>query len=493
VNLPEETGGPAAAEARGFWVVSDDPRVAEAVGRAIEGTGATIRSLQALPDPPEEAPPVPAGWLVADLGSRSVRPSALEEFKLLHPECQFFLVAGDPRIPVPAELARLGVRHWFLRPLDPGELRRVFRAALRSRRAEQARMRSRSREFPGFDDLIGKAPSFRQACDLARRAAASPSTLILIEGETGTGKGAFARAIHRASPRLSGPFVEVNCASLPGQLLESELFGHEKGAFTHAQSAKPGLLELADSGTFFLDEVAETEPQVQAKILKFLDSGRYRRVGGLEEREVDVRVIAATQKDLEQEARGGRFRPDLYHRLHVIKVRIPPLRERPEDIRALLEYFLAQFARRAGRAGMRWTEAALSVLERQQWPGNVREIVNLCERAVLLGGPGDEIRPEEIPDSIAADRVVKAHRDTGGIRIEIPDGVTFEQIERAAIEDALRRAHGNVSAAAASLSMGRGQFRYRMEKLGLIPADPAPARARRKRPLRSRGASRRED
>lgn len=493
MSLPEDVHGPVATDSPGFWVVSDDPRVAEAVGRAIEGTGTRIRSLSSLPDPPEEAPPIPAGWLVADLGSRSVLPSALEEFKLLHPECQLFLVAGDPRNPVPTELARLGVRHWFLRPLDSGELRRVFRAALRSRRAEQARARSRSKEFPGFDDLIGEAPSFRQACELARRAAASPSTVILIEGETGTGKGAFARAIHRASPRLSGPFVEVNCASLPGQLLESELFGHEQGAFTHAQSAKPGLLELADSGTFFLDEVAETEPQVQAKILKFLDSGRYRRVGGLEEREVDVRVVAATQKDLEGEARAGRFRPDLYHRLHVIKVRIPPLRERPNDVRALLEHFLAQFAGRAGRPGMRWSAAALSTLERQQWPGNVREIVNLCERAVLLGGPGDEIRAEEIPDSVAADRVVRAGRDAEGIRIEIPDGVTFEQIERATIEQALRRARGNVSAAAASLSMGRGQFRYRMEKLGLISSEPAPARARRKHPARPRDSSRQQN
>jgi DNA-binding NtrC family response regulator len=466
--------------------------VADCVGRAVEGTGTPIRSLIALPDPPEDAPPLRPGWLLADLGSKSVEPAALEDLKLRHPDCQLFLVARDRRPPVPAELARLGIRHWFIWPLDTAEVRRVFRAALRSRRAEQVRVRSRSREFPSFDDLIGSAPSFRQACDLARRAAASPSTVILIEGETGTGKGAFARAIHRESPRVTSPFVEVNCASLPGQLLESELFGHEQGAFTHAQAAKPGLLELADSGTFFLDEVAETEPQVQAKILKFLDSGHYRRVGGLEEREVDVRVITATQKDLQQEARAGRFRLDLFHRLHVIKIRIPPLRERPGDIAELLEHFLLHFARKQGKPKLRWSPAALTVLERQPWPGNVREIVNLCERAVLLAGASDEISPDDIPESIASDRVVRVRRDGGAVRLEIPDGISFDEIERAAIAYALEKAGGNVSAAAASLSMGRGQFRYRMEKLGLVAPDQEdPARARRGRPTRGRPAARR--
>lgn len=494
MTLPEKGPDPASTvEPFGLWVVSDDPRIAESVGRAVEGTGTQVRSMLELPDPPEEHEPFRPGWLVADLGSRSLDASALEEFKQLHPDCQLFLVAGDPRAPVPTELARLGIRHWFLRPLDAAELRRVFRAALRSRRAEEARVRSRSREFPSFDDLIGGAPSFRQACDLARRAAASPSTVILIEGETGTGKGAFARAIHRESPRASGPFIEVNCASLPGQLLESELFGHEQGAFTHAQSAKPGLLELADSGTFFLDEVAETDPQVQAKILKFLDSGRYRRVGGLQEREVDVRVIAATQKDLEAEAGAGGFRLDLYHRLHVIKVRIPPLRERPGDVRLLLDHFLHQFSRRAGKPGLRWSAPALAILERRPWPGNVREVVNLCERAVLLAGGGEEILPEAIPESIAADRVVRARRDGEGLQIEIPDGVSFEELERTVLEHALRRARGNVSAAAASLSMGRGQFRYRVEKLGLATSEAGdPARPRRKRSARARGSTRRD-
>jgi len=453
-------------------VLSPDPRLPDIVMRVIEGTGTQVRILSALPEPIEEDGPIRPDWFLVDLSARSVTPATLDEFKKTHRECQLFLVAADANGPAPADLARLGVRHWFVPPLDPGELKRIFRAALRTRRAELARLRSRSIEFPGFDALVGGSDSFRRACDLARRAAASPSTVVLIEGETGTGKGIFARGIHRESPRAGAPFVEVNCASLPGQLLESELFGHEAGAFTHAQTAKPGLLELADSGTFFLDEVAETDPTVQAKVLKFLDSGRYRRVGGIEEREVDVRVLAATQKDLESESRAGRFRPDLFHRLHVIRVRIPPVRERPGDVRLLLEHFLREFAVRQGKPAMRWGRESLALLEKQPWHGNVREIVNLCERVVLLSRDAAEITPGDLPDPVISERAIRGtRRESGRLHLEIPDGVRFEEIERASIEHALEKARGNVSAAAAALGMGRGQFRYRMEKLGMSEAE----------------------
>jgi two-component system response regulator AtoC len=330
-----------------------------------------------------------------------------------------------------------------------------------------------------------------EACDLAARAALSTSTVVLIQGETGTGKGLVARAIHRRSPRSAGPFVEVNCASLPGQLLESELFGHEKGAFTHAQSAKPGLLELADGGSFFLDEVGETDPAVQAKVLKFLDSGRYRRVGGIEEREVDVRVLAATQKNLEDEVREGRFRADLYHRLHVVSVRIPPLRERPGDARLLLEHFLHDFAARQGRPQIRWGAEAMQRLEKHAWPGNVREIVNLCERVVLLAGERAEIIPSDLPEPLGDRRVVRAARDVGAkLRLEVPEGISFDEIERAVLEQALDRNQGNVSAAAASLGMGRGQFRYRMERLGMSEAANQP-RTKRKQRAASRSTRKR--
>jgi two-component system, NtrC family, response regulator AtoC len=421
-----------------------------------------------LPTPPEEAPPIHPDWLLADLRSKGVVPTSLEQFKGAYPACQLFLVAGDPNAPVPVELARLGVRHWFVLPVDADEVRRVFRAALRSHRALLERQRRQSREIPDFRDLIGAAPTFLEACDLAARAALSPSTVVLIHGETGTGKGLIARAIHRRSPRSTGPFVEVNCASLPGQLLESELFGHEKGAFTHAQSAKPGLLELADGGSFFLDEVGETDPAVQAKVLKFLDSGRYRRVGGIEEREGDVRVLAATQKNLDEEVRAGRFRADLYHRLHVVSVRIPPLRERPGDARLLLEHFLHDFATRQGKGDLVWSPEAMQLLEKHTWPGNVREIVNLCERVVLLAGESAEVTVADLPEPLGDRRVVRASGGSGAkLRLEIPERVTFDEIERAALEQALDRSQGNVSAAAASLGMGRGQFRYRMERLGM--------------------------
>ncbi|MBD3161904.1 MAG: AAA family ATPase, partial [Candidatus Latescibacteria bacterium] len=305
---------------------------------------------------------------------------------------------------------------------------------------------------------------------------------VLIEGETGTGKGVFAKAIHRESPRADGPFVEVNCASLPGQLLESELFGHERGAFTHAQSAKPGLLELADSGTFFLDEVGETAPQVQAKVLKFLDSGHYRRLGGIEEREVDVRILAATQKDLEAESAAGRFRSDLFHRLHVIRIRIPSIRERPGDARLLLQHYLGEFARRQGRPDLEWSEEALARLEARPWPGNVREIVNLCERVVLMAQDKRTVGTEDLPElPDAAEPTFRARLEGTTVRVEIPDGVRFDDLERAILESALARHGGNVSRAAQSLGMGRGQFRYRMSRLGMDEAPRVRRRMRRRK------------
>jgi two-component system, NtrC family, response regulator AtoC len=475
----------------GLWLLSPDPRHADIAMRVVEGTGTPLRILNALPGPDDDDGGIRPGWFLIDLSARGVDASTLETFKATHRDCQLFLISSDAKGPAPADLGRLGVRHWFVPPLDAGELKRVFRAALRTRRAELARARTRKIEFPGFSALIGRSAAFLETCELARRAAASPSTVVLIEGETGTGKGLFALGIHRESPRSAGPFVDVNCASLPGQLLESELFGHEQGAFTHAQNAKQGLLELADSGTFFLDEVAETDPQVQAKILKFLDSGRYRRVGGTEEREVDVRVLAATQKDLDLEARSGRFRLDLFHRLHVIRLRIPPVRERPGDIRLLLEHYLREFARRQGKGEMRWSGATLTLLEKQPWPGNVREIVNFCERIVLMSPNATVITPEDLPERAMVDRVLRGVRSDAGsrLRLDVPDGIHLAEIERAAIESALEKSRGNVSAAAGSLGIGRGQLRYKMEKLGVgDEAIGTPVGRRRSARRRTRAA-----
>jgi two-component system response regulator PilR (NtrC family) len=477
---PEKTDTPQSDDSPGFWVIGEEPRLNEIVNGVVAGTGTLVRALPSLPEPLEEVPPIRPDWLLADLGSKQVSADGLERFKKAHPACQLFLVA-EPNAPVPAELGRLGVRHWFARPFDPADLKRVFRAALRSRRAELVRLRDRSQELTRFSRMIGQAPAFLEACDLARRAARSASTVILIEGETGTGKSLFARAIHRESPRSKEPFVEVDCATIPGQLLESELFGHEKGAFTHAQTAKPGLLELADAGTFFLDEIGETDPQVQAKILKFLDSGRYRRVGGIEQREVDVRLITATQKDLQAEMKEGRFRSDLFHRIHVICVRIPPIRERPGDARLILEHYLRIFALKQGRPELRWSEAALQRLIQHSWPGNVREIVNLCERAVLLVRDKQEIEPEDLSDNLNAEPVLRASRENGRLRVEIPDKTTFDELERAILENAIERADGNISHAAASLGIGRGQLRYRMARLGLtVAVEEARSRGKRR-------------
>jgi DNA-binding NtrC family response regulator len=411
----------------------------------------------------------------------------LAKLKQEIPALPVVMLTGHQDIKSAVRATQLGAFDYLTKPFHNEEIVVVVRRALQARalQLEVEDLRRQLGAGGGLVSQMGPSPQVRGLVEQVR-AVAGTSFTVLVMGETGSGKELVAQAIHRESERNAKPFVAVDCGAIPEQLLESELFGHEKGAFTHAQSAKPGLLELADAGSFFLDEVGETDPTVQAKVLKFLDSGRYRRVGGLEEREVDVRVLAATQKDLEEEVRAGRFRADLYHRLHVVSVRIPPLRERAGDARLLLEHFLREFARRQGRPQLRWSPEAMQRLERHTWPGNVREIVNLCERVVLLARGDSEIGPQDLPEPLGDNRVVRATRDTAKkLLLEVPEGITFDEIERGVLEQALDRSQRNVSAAAASLGMGRGQFRYRMERLGMIESPQQPVTRRvTKKPAR---------
>jgi len=282
----------------------------------------------------------------------------------------------------------------------------------------------------------------------------------LILGESGVGKELFARAIHGESPRKAGPFMEVNCAAIPRELLESELFGHEKGAFTDATQMRVGLFEAAESGSVFLDEVGELPLNLQAKLLKFLDSKIVRRVGGNRDIPVDVRILAATNRDLIEEVRHGRFREDLYYRLNVVPISIPPLRDRSQDIVALAHLFVERVARKLGRTA-RLTAAAERDLLRYPWPGNVRELMNVVERAVLLAR-NEEIGPSEL--------AVPRHGEgpdgrVGDLKIDVPaEGLSLHAVEKAVIEAALARAQGNVVEAARLLRIGRGSLRTKMRR-----------------------------
>jgi two-component system, NtrC family, response regulator AtoC len=326
-------------------------------------------------------------------------------------------------------------------------------------------LRSRQgREF-GFDAIIGASPAMIEAKSLMARIAASPASTVLITGETGTGKDLAAKAIHYNSDRASKPFVNITASALPEQLLESELFGHEGGAFTDARQQKRGLFETAGvfetagGGTVFLDEIGEMTPGLQSKLLRFLEEKTFKRLGGLADIRVDVRVIAATNRNLDVEVTAGKFREDLFYRLQVMPIMLPPLRERAGDIPLLVNYYIDRYNREFRRRVRGATPDALSLLERYAWPGNVRELRNAIERAMLLMDR-EWIEPGDV--SSLARTVVSEQQ------FQLPPGgVVLEEIEKALLVQALDRARGNQTHAGQLLGINRDQVRYRIEKFGL--------------------------
>jgi DNA-binding NtrC family response regulator len=465
----------------------EDPGLSAWVQEALEGSPHRLRSLPCLPgnaELPEGIEPDLA-VIFEDEGDGFL--ARLQAFKQGFPLCQILLVGRADSKLSPREIGPGVVRHWFFRPLDPAQITDTLRAAGHSlSRAWRDRAR-RERGRTPLDSFLGRHPLLLEVLDLARRVAASPRTSVLILGETGTGKGLLARAIHGESPRQSGPFVDINCAAIPENLIESELFGHVKGAFTGAVREKPGLLELADGGTAFLDEVGELSLPLQAKILKFLDEGLVRRVQGTTQARVDVRVIAATNRDLEAEVVHGRFRLDLLHRLNVVVLRLPPLRERPEDIPLLAQHFLRKLSLDLRGEVRAWAPEALKSLTAYAWPGNVRELQNVIERMVLLSAGREPIGLSDLPPGLLPQAPAAAvHVPLSVAEVELPpDGIPFEAIERAVLEAALKRTRGNVTRAAALLQMGRGGLRYRLDRLGLA----GQASNRRGRPMKRRRAA----
>jgi two-component system response regulator HydG len=312
--------------------------------------------------------------------------------------------------------------------------------------------------------LIAESPAMRAALAQAERAAAGKSTVLLV-GETGSGKEQVARRIHDVSPRAAGPFVALNCGALPEGLLESELFGHEKGAFTGADRRRIGRFELADGGTLFLDEIGELPPAAQVKLLRVLQEHEITRVGGPDPIRVNVRLVAATHRDLTAEVRAGRFREDLFFRVHVVPVRLPPLRDRPEDVGPLTRLFLDRFARELGRATRDITAEALDRLRGHRWPGNVRELENLVERLLVLGDQGaiggDEVAA--LLPEIAAGGWKALPQGAGA-----PEGLSLWEQEHHLLAQALERVGHNQTQAARLLGISREQLRTRMKRYGLL-------------------------
>ncbi|MDX9766293.1 MAG: sigma 54-interacting transcriptional regulator [Ectothiorhodospiraceae bacterium] len=310
-----------------------------------------------------------------------------------------------------------------------------------------------------FDSLLGSAPEFETQIRAARLVAASDASVLLL-GESGTGKELLARALHALSPRANGPFVAINCAALPGELAESELFGHRRGAFTGADRDHPGYARLAAGGTLFLDEAGDLPLPLQSKLLRFLELGECQGVGELSPTRVDVRIIAATHQDLHRAVAEGRFRRDLFYRLHVVPLELPPLRQRGEDVLLLARRFLAEFAEHHGRPLAVFGRRAERALLRHDWPGNVRELRNLCERLSILL-PGRVIEPENLPPELRGEAQAQSSfaLPAGGIRLD--------DLEQDMIRQALDRSHGNKSRAARLLGISRDTLLYRLKKYAI--------------------------
>ena len=395
--------------------------------------------------------------------------AVLQNVKELYPDTPVILMTAHSTVENAVEAMKLGAFHYINKPFNVDELAVLVHNALetgRLRREVKALRTSASREH-GFDAIVGTSPAMMEAKALLRRIAESPASTVLLTGETGTGKDLAAKVLHYNSERAHRPFVNITCSAIPEQLLESELFGHERGAFTDARQQKRGLFELADGGTVFLDEIGEMSHGLQAKLLRFLEERTFKRVGGLQDIRVDVRVVAATHRDLTHEVRDGRFREDLFYRLQVMPIRLPPLRERRGDVSLLAKYFVDSYNREFKKKVLGMTPEALELLERDRWPGNIRELRNAIERAMLLIDR-EWIRPE---DFAASSR-------NGGIvaQFKLPaEGVTLEEIERQLVVQALERAAGNQTHAGKLLGINRDQVRYRIEKFGLHRHEEMPA------------------
>jgi DNA-binding NtrC family response regulator len=386
------------------------------------------------------------------------------------PHVYVLLVTGHGTIELAVEAMKAGANDLLTKPVSLGDLRERLNDIDRRQRAQKRLDYYESRERLTAPDMLGDSDVMQQLRQRISRVAnvAGDDRLppVLITGETGTGKELVARACHFDGPRRDRPFIEINCAAIPNHLLESELFGHERGAFTDAKERKLGLIEAADGGTLFLDEVAEMDLVLQAKLLKVIEDGRLRRLGAVQERQVQVRIVAATHQALEARVADGQFRADLYYRLRVLQLAVPPLRERGGDVLLLARHFCQQFGQRYHREAIRLSAAAEAALARHPWPGNVRELRNVMEQAVLLGS-GEVIEADELMPMPAAVAAAPGQAEPLPAPATREGESALERVEREMLLEALLASGQNVSLAARRLGVSRDTLRYRIEKHGL--------------------------
>jgi two-component system response regulator HydG len=439
-------------------LIDDEPLLLRSLRRTLEGEGhrtALAESAEAAePRLAESEPDV----VLVDLGlGRDGGRALLEGLKREHPEVEVIVITGNASIESAVDCIRAGAFDYLAKPFDDHRVRTTVRRAIEHRRLvrRNRELEEALRERGAASELIGRSPRMRA---LARTIASlhHNESHVLILGESGTGKELVARALHAASPRAARRFVPVDCGALPESIIESELFGHAKGAFTGATGA-PGLFRVADGGTLFLDEIGDLPTAVQVKLLRAIQEKEIRPVGAADSVPVDLRIIAATHRDLERMIAAGSFRTDLFYRLDVVRIEIPPLRERREDIPLLVQHFISKHARRSAPIGGIEDEA-LELLCAQDWPGNVRELENVIESALALA-PGPRIRAADLPRERRHTRIAAP--------AAAPMPLSFASYERAALERALAESHGDVIAAARRLGIGRSTLYRKLARHGL--------------------------
>jgi two-component system response regulator AtoC len=442
-------------------LVEDDPLIRRSLSAGLRRSGHRVRETDSVAAAKAVLKDEDFDALLLDYklpdGTGFEIMALMEEGKLDTP-CLMLTAHGSVEHAV--EAMRRGAFTYLQKPVDKDELALQLSKALETKALRQENRRLKRLRTPrgGVAAFLGESTAAKKLRETICQVAASPARSILLEGESGSGKGVVARALHEESSREARSFVTLMCSAVPENLLESELFGHEPGAFTDARKRKMGLLEAADQGTLFLDEIGDMAPGLQAKLLGMLEERRFRRVGGLKEIDVDVRVISATHRNLNEMVEQGTFREDLLYRLRVIPIRIPPLRERLEDIPILARHFAAELAAGWGRPALSLSPEALDSLAARTWPGNVRELRNAIERAVILAR-GDVIEASALaPD---------APSSPGTIALP-SEGICVDDVVTDLVRRALERTDGNQSAAARLLGMTRDQVRYRMRKLGML-------------------------
>jgi two-component system, NtrC family, response regulator HydG len=444
-------------------LISANPSIRSLLDQALTSAAAmavTVTSADEVLRVIQEQPDLSAIYY-DDSAGRDTRNAVLTHVRRVLPLVPVIVLGEDQSAKAAVEALHEGAENYLVKPVTVEEFRT---AILKTQEGRRQPVPSHSDRLDGFDHIISVSPQIKLIKHLANEVAHTDAT-VLITGESGTGKELFARAIHAASPRAHGPFVALNCAGIPENLLESELFGYQRGAFTDAKQAKPGKFQLAEGGTLFLDEIGEMSPAAQAKLLRVLEDHHVDPLGDTQSHKVNIRVIAATNEDLPAHIKSGRFRLDLYYRLNVYQLRIPPLRERPDDIEPILMAFLNRARIERGSRIRAIAPGALKMLELHDWPGNVRELHNVAEWLTITCR-NEIIRAEDLPASVRGARSLYA--DTPNEKPSLlAFGLSFQEMEKKMLEEALRKSSGNVSEASRLLKMTRNTLRYRMAKYHL--------------------------